>query len=165
MLLSEVLPQYDVRKRRAIDLVAPADRVWQALHETTIGESKIAHLLFRLRGLPSDATGSILELEGFRRLAEEPGREVVVGAVGRPWFPRASLVRDADPRTFREPGYALMALNVTYDGAELATETRVRCTDGRSRFRFQLYWLVVGFFSGVVREDWLRAVRRRVAAG
>ena len=159
--LSEVLPEFDVRARRAVRLVAPAERVWEALHATTIGDSRVVQVLFRLRGLRPDPGRSILELEGFERLVEEPGRELVVGAVGKPWRPSGGLVRGADPRTFREPGYALMALDVTYDGSTLATETRVRCTDARSRRWFRLYWLVVGPFSGVIRTSWLRAVARR----
>ena len=164
MLLSEVLPEYDVRKRHAIGLDAPPVRVWDAIHETTLGDLRIARTLFRLRGLPSAHDRGILELEGFQRLAEEPGRELVVGGVGKPWSPRGGLVRGADPRTFREPGYALMALNITHDGTTLATETRVLCNDPHSRRLFRLYWLVVGPFSGIVRKDWLRAIARRTAA-
>ena len=163
MLLSEVLPEYDVRKRHAIRLDAPPDRVWDAIHETTLGDLRVARTLFRLRGLPSARDRGILELEGFQRLAEAPGRELVVGAVGKPWSPRGGLVRGADPRTFREPGYALMAFNITHDGTTLATETRVLCTDSGSRRLFRLYWLVVGPFSGIVRNDWLRAIERRAA--
>ena len=163
MLLSEVLPEYDIRKRHAIPLDAPPDRVWDAIHETRLGELRVARTLFRLRGLPSARDSGILELEGFQRLAEEPGRELVLGAVGKPWSPRGGLVRGADPRTFREPGYAVMALNITHDGTTLATETRVLCTDSGSRRLFRLYWLVVGPFSGIVRNDWLRAIELRAA--
>ena len=157
-----MIPEWDVRTRRSIPLVASPDRVWGALHETTLGEMPVVRLLFRVRGLPAAADRGILELEGFRRLAEEPGRELVVGAVGKPWTPRGGLVRDADPATFSSPGYARMALNVTYDGSTLATETRVATTDRRSRRLFRAYWLVVGLFSGVVRDAWLRAIARRV---
>ena len=152
-----------MRKRRSVPLAAPRECVWSALHETTLGEIPVARWLFRIRGLPSAADRGILELEGFRRLAEEPGRELVVGAVGKPWMPRGGLVRDADPATFSEPGYARMALNVTYDGNTLATETRVATTDRPSRWLFRAYWLLVGVFSGVVRDAWLRAIARRAS--
>ena len=164
MLLSEVLPEYDVRKRHAIALDLPAARVWEAIHETRLGELRLARTLFRLRGLPSAPDRGMLDLEGFRPLAESPGRELVLGAVGKPWSPRGGLVRGADPRTFREPGYALMALAIVYDGTVLATETRVLCTDPRSRLLFRSYWLVVRPFSGLVRNDWLRAIERRARA-
>jgi hypothetical protein len=164
MLLSEVLPEYDIRKRHTIALDVASDVAWDAVHETRLGELRVARTLFRLRGLPAGRDRGMLELEGFQRLAEDPGRELVLGAVGKPWSPRGGLVRGADPRTFRQPGYALMALNITFDGTTLATETRVRCTDPRSRLLFRMYWLVVGPFSGVVRNDWLRAIQRRATA-
>jgi hypothetical protein len=164
VLIDEVIPRWDVRTRRAIRVVAPAPQVWRALDETTLGEMPVARLLFRLRGLPSDRNGAILGLEGFREVGEDPGRERVVGAVGRPWRIFEPLVADADPRTFRAPGYAVMALNVGYADGVLSTETRVRCTDRRSRLLFRLYWLAVGPFSRLVRDDWLRAVSRRVAS-
>jgi hypothetical protein len=50
---------------------------------------------------------------------------------------------------------------VTYDGHTLSTETRVHLTDPRSRVWFKLYWLVVGPFSGLIRNAWLRAIARR----
>jgi hypothetical protein len=161
MLLSDVLPEYDVRTRHTVELDAPTERVWDAIRSTTLADLRFARHLFRLRGLPSAPERGLLDLEGFAPIAVDPGRELVVGAVGKPWSPRGRLVRGADPRTFDERGYALMALNITYDGTTLATETRVRCTDPRSRALFRLYWLVVRPFSGVVRRDWLRAIRRR----
>jgi hypothetical protein len=124
----------------------------------------VARVLLKLRGLPAATDRALLELKGFERLAEEPGRELVLGAVGRPWLPRGGIVPGADVRTFAEPGYARMALNFSYDGRELATETRVALTDARARRLFRLYWLGVGPFSGAVRASWLRAVARRLRA-
>jgi len=164
MLLSEVLPDYDVRERHSIPLAAPSQRVFAAVEETTIGEMPVVRLLFRLRGLSAERERGLLDLEGFARVAEDPGRELVVAAVGRPWRPRGGLRRDVDVRSFSDVGYARMALNVMYDGRVLSTETRVHCTDARSRARFRLYWLVIRPFSGLIRRAWLRAVANRAAS-
>jgi hypothetical protein len=159
--LDRVIPRWDVRTRRSIDVDAPPARIWRAVHETTMRETRVARLLFRVRGLPSAVDRGIFELEGFATIADEPERELVVGAVGKPWTPHGGLVAAADVATFDRPGYARMALNVTLGGVTLATETRVRCTDRRSHVFFRLYWLVVGPLSSVVRDDWLRAIKRR----
>ena len=159
--LERVIPHWDVRTRRSIDVDAPPAAIWRALHETTMRETRIARLLFRVRRLPAVGDRRILDLEGFTRLAEEPERELVVGAVGKPWTPRGGLVAGADVAAFDRAGYARMALNVTLEGRTLATETRVRCTDRRSQLLFRLYWSLVGPFSRVVRADWLRAIKRR----
>jgi hypothetical protein len=161
MLLSDVLPDYDVRERHSIPLTAPPERVFEAVEQTTIGEMPLVRLLFRLRGLPSERERRLLDVEGFARVAVEPGRELVVAAVGRPWSPRGGLRREVDVRSFTDPGYARMALNLLYDGRELSTETRVQCTDPRSRARFRRYWLVIRPFSGLIRRAWLRAIARR----
>ena len=163
-VLDRVIPQWDVRTRRSIEIDALPERIWRALHETTMRETPIARSLFRIRGLPSQGERGILALEGFATIADEPERELLVGAVGKPWTPRGGIVRGADVATFARPGYARMALNITLEGRRLATETRVRCTDARSRALFRLYWLVVGPFSRIVRAEWLRAIKRRAEA-
>ena len=164
MLLSELLPDYDVRERHTIELEAPPERVFDAVRATTLGEMPVVRALFRLRGLPASPDRRLLELEGFAPVAEDPGRELVVGAVGKPWTPTGGLRRDVDVRTFADEGYARMALNVHYDGRTLSTETRVHCTDERSRARFRRYWLVIRPFSGLIRRAWLRAIARRATS-
>ena len=48
----------------------------------------------------------------------------------------------------------------TDEGSLLATETRVRCTDDAARRSFARYWRVVRPFSGLIRTEALRAIRR-----
>ena len=43
----------------------------------------------------------------------------------------------------------------------LATETRVLCLDTASRRRFRLYWTLIGPFSGLIRKDILRSIKRQ----
>ena len=100
-------------------------------------------------------------LREFEVLAEEPNRELVIGAIGQPWKPRGGETPRADFRAFAEPGYAKMVLNFRYDAGVLETETRVRLTDAASRRKFRLYWIVIRPFSGLIRRVWLRAIRRR----
>jgi hypothetical protein len=54
-------------------------------------------------------------------------------------------------------------MNMRAEPGKLTTETRVRCTDERSRRAFARYWYVIRPFSGLVRRSWLRAARRRAA--
>jgi hypothetical protein len=78
--------------------------------------------------------------------------------------------RAADFRTFDEPGWAKAAWNFRVEpapagGATLSTETRVRCTDARSRRTFRRYWWIVRPFSGLIRIELLRAIRREAERG
>jgi hypothetical protein len=57
------------------------------------------------------------------------------------------------------------AVTVCPDGATtLSTETRILCTDDRNRRRFRRYWAVVRPFSGLIRIELLRIVRREAEA-
>ena len=164
-LLSEALPEFHFRERHARRLEAPPERVFAAVRELTVDDSRVGRALFRLRGLRADASRPIFDEMrrfGFDVVAESAD-EVVVGAVGQPWKWRgAPRPREADFRAFAEPGYAKMAMNFAYDGRTLSTETRVLLTDARSRRAFRRYWLVIRPFSGLIRRLWLRAIARRV---
>jgi hypothetical protein len=67
---------------------------------------------------------------------------------------------------FAEPGYAKAGFNFSVapgpaGGCVLSTETRVLGTDPGARRRFRVYWTVVRPGSGLIRRDWLRAIRKR----
>jgi hypothetical protein len=167
-LLSEALPEYDFRERHSRRVGAPPERVFAAVRELCADDTPFVRLLFRLRGLRGDTARPIFEQMGrfgFEVLAEEPGREVVVAAIGQPWKVRGGArPRGVDFRTFAEPGYAKMALNWRLEDGVLSTETRVQLTDAHARRAFRRYWLVIRPFSGVIRRAWLRAVTRRAAS-
>jgi hypothetical protein len=140
--------------------------------------------LFWLRGLPAllspnsepegtpDLTLEGLLQSGFILLAENPPHELVFGTVGQFWTPTGESddVPDVDAAGFQDfdqPGYAKAAANFSLvqqsDGVtRLATETRVRCPDEASRKKFRLYWTLIGPFSGLIRKEMLRLVKREV---
>jgi hypothetical protein len=103
---------------------------------------------------------------GFGLLAEETGREILLGVAGRFWRPTGNVEpfdRDSFSRPV-PPGMArgLWNFKVVAAGDRetiLSTETRVTCGDPASRRRFRLYWLVIRPFSGLVRIIMLRAIR------
>jgi hypothetical protein len=164
-LLSEVLPEYDFRERHARRIDAPPERVFAAVRELSAADTPVVRLLFRLRGLRGETARPIfdqMERFGFEVVAEEPGRELVVAAIGQPWKLRGGArPRGVDFRTFDEPGYAKMALNWRFEDGTLSTETRVQLTGANASRSFRRYWLVVRPFSGLIRRAWLRAIARR----
>ena len=160
-LLSDVLPEYHFAERHSLAVDAPRERIWAVARETTLGELPVVRALFRLRGLPAAAERPLLDLPGFGVLAEEPGRELVIGAVGRPWSVRGGIVTDADFAAFAAPGYAKMAMDLRVEHGRVSSETRVFLTDAESRSKFARYWVVIRPFSALIRRLWLRAVARR----
>ena len=162
-LLDRLVPEWHVRETHGIRVDADPTAMLEAVRATTPAEAPLLRALFALRGLPAAAARPIwaqLLAGGFTALAEDPGRELVAGAVGRPWILWERLRRDVDFAVFAEPGWAKMALGFHAADGLLTTETRVLLTDEAARSAFARYWLVVSPLSALTRRSWLAAARR-----
>jgi hypothetical protein len=170
VLIDEFLPQFDFVEHHGISVNAPATSVYAAIRTLDLTNSMVIRGLFRLRGLPA----SSLSLEGLLRmgfilLGENPSQELLLGVVGKFWTRTADLQR-LDPGDFREfdrTGYAKAAWNFaiaqpSQGMTRLTTETRIHCTDPKSRRRFRLYWSVIGPFSAWIRRETLRSFKVRL---
>jgi len=177
-LIDDAAPHPDAAEFHEIKVHASPDVVYRALWTTDLRASPIVKSLLALRSLPAVVMGrktsaatSAVTLRriidrGFGLLAEEPGREILLGVAGRFWRPTGNVEpfdRDSFSRPV-PPGMArgLWNFKVVAAGDRetiLSTETRVTCGDPASRRRFRLYWLVIRPFSGLVRIIMLRAIR------
>lgn len=162
-LLDTHVPEWDFRERHATRVNASPERVFAAVREVTLAEMGVFRVLAWLRGIRVPVDRPVLEVASttWSVLADEPGRELVLGAVGQPWRLRGGNNPGGDFATFNRPGYAKMAINWRLEGTTLSTETRVLATDAAARRKFRRYWLVIRPFSGLIRRVWLRAIRRR----
>lgn len=179
--LEGVLPEYDFVEHHRRRIRATPAAVYDAFKALTLGEMGIAALLFAIRSLPARFSGrpglpsrseqpvldQFLDL-GFGILGDVPGREIVVGHIGRMWRFRGPVLRITSPDAFvafDEPGFVKVAMtflvSATGDATLAETETRVLATDDLARRGFRRYWLVIRPFSGLIRRIWLRAVARR----
>jgi hypothetical protein len=183
MLIDEYLSSFDTVERHQLTINASAHDVFEAVRSLDLTDSRIVRWLFRLRELPGwcrpersgdqrlgltlqDLIGS-----GFIMLGERPDEEVVLGLVGRFWTPRGGIKQmDAQAfRVFESPGYAKAVWNFSLSAksevvTRLATETRVLCLDDASRRRFKLYWVFIAPFSGAIRMEALRSIKRAAEA-
>lgn len=181
MLLDRFISDWHVRSRHEANVSAGAAETYRAARQLDLGRSLPVAALFALRAVPHFITRRVplrrrltwdafLDL-GFVSLAEEPGAEFVMGAVGKFWRPDSGIVR-IDPSEFAEfdePGFAKGAMSLTVHelgshGTLLATETRVACTDAAARRNFSLYWRVIEPFSGLIRTFMLNEVKRSAEA-
>ena len=181
MLIDRFLPEYGWNEVHSIEIGAAPHVVLDAVRNVTAREIRLVRLLMRLRALPgrilgrsapSRGRGPVLDevlRSGFVALAEEPGRELVLGTVGRFWQARpehADIAGGAAFVAFATPGWAKAAMNFSVlDAAggrtRLSTETRIAVNYARARRRFAAYWLIVRPGSGLIRLLWLRAVKKR----
>lgn len=178
VLIDDFLPTADFSERHALRVNASPERAYAAVRGLEgAGGGWMTRVLFALRSVPARMAGKrglgddgpaldALLRAGFVLLAEDAPREIVLGLTGRFWTPAGDLRRvEADAfRSFAEPGMAVAAWNFAVlpagRGSLVVTETRVRCTDAAARRSFGRYWRIIGPFSGLIRRDMLRAVRR-----
>jgi hypothetical protein len=184
-LLDQFLPDYDVIERHQIRVRAPAAITLAAAREQDLAASPPIRAIFRARELILGATpdersqprGLIRQVQslGWLVLAERTDREIVVGAVTRPWEPNVTF-RGVSPEKFAafdEPDYVKIVWNLRADplggcASLFRTETRATATDAAARAKFRWYW---SFLSpGIRLIRWLllgplkRDAEARVAA-
>jgi hypothetical protein len=101
-------------------------------------------------------------------LADEPGREVVLGLL---WTPPAGGHTCPPERfaTYASPGLAkvVWSLSVHPFGAGhtlLVTETRTQATDAQAKRRFGLMWPVISPFAALLRSQVLQAIKTEAEA-
>lgn len=193
--LDEFVPVWQFSERHEIHIAAEPARVERAIREVTAREIRLFRLLTWIRNPrrswyeepdsllkpPADRPILAAALEsGFILLAEETGREIVIGTLlavpeevgsqGR--IGRKRLSASLSPEGFQEiaaPGYVKAVMNFHLANAgggrtRLATETRVFATGPGSRRSFALYWRLIYPGSALIRRMWLRAIRERAEA-
>jgi len=180
MLLESFVPNPDAVETHKIGIAASREVVYRALWTADLGSSPVIKGLLTLRSLPERVlhwrprhhsppkiTLHTLIEAGFGQLAEEPGREIVLGVAGRFWRPTGNVVPFSHENFHGPvpPGLARAVWNFTVEEVDagwtcLSTETRVVCGDRVSRWKFRAYWLLVRPFSGLIRIIMLRTVRR-----
>lgn len=103
---------------------------------------------------------------GWGVLAEEPGREIILGAVTQPWVANVRFEGLAPDQFagFEGPGYVKIAWTLSAEPIDarssmVRTETRVATTDKHARERFRRYWAVISPGVRLIRVESLRLVR------
>ncbi len=174
-LLDRFMPLYDIVERHHVRVEAPADITLAAARDLNLDDSCVVRAIFKGRELmfasepsaPVDTTLIRAALQiGWGILADRDGREVVLGAVTRPWEPNP-VFRDLVPRefiTFAEPGYVKIAWTLRADPIDQQTsifrsETRAMATDVEARVKFRRYWAVVSPGVALIRRAMLAPVR------
>jgi hypothetical protein len=191
--LDQFVPAYQFNEFHSVRIAASRDKVYAALKQVNAEEVLFFHTLVWLRRLGRPGPESILNpppnmplLEvatktSFILLAEEPGREIVVGtlvAAPRGWRPRG----ERTPESFKalvasqQLGFVPAAMNFRLEECDvparrdaepctlLTTETRIYATDASSRRAFARYWRVIYPGSSLIRRMWLRAIKKRAEA-
>jgi len=178
-LLDGFMPLYDVVERHRIHVAAPAELTLTVARELDLSDSCLVQAIFRgreimMRSTPPPAhvaeplgiLATALRL-GWGVLTDVAGREIVLGAVTKPWEPNP-VFTDLLPRDFvgfMEPGFVKIAFTLRVDelpdGTSIfRTETRALATDVDARAKFRRYWALVSPGVALIRRAMLEPIKR-----
>jgi hypothetical protein len=168
-LLDRFMPSYDVAERHHVPIAAPSALTLAAAREVDLQGSPLVRAIIKAREVILGATpddrprlrGLFSEVQslGWGVLAEIPEREIVVGAVTKPW--EANVTFRALPpdqfAAFSEPGYVkiawtLRAESIGTTDSIFRTETRAVATDAIARAKFRRYWAFLS--PGIILIRW-----------
>lgn len=169
MLIDRFLPRYDVTQVVETSVNATPEKTFALIRDTDLRDP-LVDALFWLRELPQRVLRwwrrepappptprgkvtfrTITESgPGWTLLGEDPGKEFVVGSVGRFWRKDyGSRPVQADEFTrFHEPGFAKLAVGFAVraapgGGAILRYEARTTTTDATAERTFRRYWRLI----------------------
>lgn len=176
VLLDRFMPNYEIAERHESRVAAPATVTYAAACAFDLQQSPIIREIFRGREillraphenqpLPTQLLAQTLRL-GWGVLAEEPGHELVMGAVTRPWESQVTFhaVPPEQFASFTAPGYAQIVWTLSADRIDehtslFRTITRVRTTSADAREKFRRYWSIYSPGILLIRSEALRVVR------
>jgi hypothetical protein len=175
-LLDRYMPDYEVTEHHVQYVHAPATITYTVARELDLLHSPAVRLLLRareviLRGEHTEEQlpfGLIDQMQaiGWTILAEEPDRQIVLGAVTQPWdaHPQFRGMRPDEFLAFSEPGYVkivwtLAVVSLAPMHSIIRSATRATTTDAMARKRFRRYWAAFSPGIFLIRSEGLRLVR------
>lgn len=176
-LLDRLIPAYEVVERHHIRVAAPAAVTLAAACEQDLLELPLVRAIFKAREIVLCATPdgrpqprgllATVQALGWGILAEAPDRELVVGAVTKPWEPNVTFhaLAPEEFATFSQQGFVKIAWTLRADPVDdetsiFRTETRAIATDPSARARFRRYWAFASPGIALIRRLSLRPLKR-----
>jgi len=145
-LINKFLPEWNYHEYHEKEVNAPAKACFLATKDLDMKRSFITVLLMKLRGLPTSDLrfNGFLKNMCFKYLEENPYTEFVIDA------------SQENIRIFWNFYFKAVEENKTV----VSTETRILCLTEKSRTRFSVYWFFVRPFSGLIRIEILRLIKK-----
>lgn len=172
-LLEQYLPRYTFAHRyTTVVRCGDIGRVYAIARDVDLSQSRVIPLLFRLRGLPHQhwRARAFCAAMHWTELAQTPPSEFLIaywrGGAGNRIrrIDHPGQFCDALPGATQKVGFTFRFRQIDARRVEVDTETRVLCIGARSRLAFLCYWMVIKPFSGLVRKEILRLIKREAEA-
>jgi len=176
-LLDQFIPVYEVVERHHIRVNAPAAVTFAAAREQDLFHVPLVRAIFKAREVFLRATPDerpqprgllpAVQALGWGVLADVPDRELVCGAVTKPWEPNVTFhaLPPGEFAAFSQPGFVKIVWTVRADPLDdhtsiFRTETRAVATDAAARTQFRRYWAFVSPGIALIRRLSMRPLKR-----
>lgn len=172
MLQEKYLPQCHFTEKYSVVISQPAEEIYALVDQLDFSESIIIRMLFTLRGMPARMMNKQgLQNDRFVVLEQQQNREIIIGLIGQFWRPSGNLQKFYPHEfvLFTKPGFCKATWNFrltsqTAKTTMLETETRIFCLDERTKKKFSGYWFFIRPFSGIIRKEILRLIKKKAEA-
>ena len=178
--LDETMPEYQFGERHSARIHARPEQVIEAVRQSKFSDMKSLGTLLRIRAVTlriHDTGDSLMDkrvLDVFSASGYVTGgseHEIVMCGGANVHAKRSLGVRTLQEcADSREPGSVKMAYNfVVVDAgggwSTITTETRVLALDDATRRGMARYWRLILPGSGLLRRQWLGAIKKRAESG
>ncbi len=133
--------------------------------------SWIIRFLFALRGMPARMTTIRgLNKGRFITLELKENQEMIIGLIGQFWKASGNLqiFQPEDFTEWNKKGFLKATWNFelipTTNGTQVITETRILCLGDDAHRKFRKYWFFIRPFSGIIRKEILRGIKKKATA-
>lgn len=179
--LNRFMPEYDVAERHFAYVKADAATTLDAAKEQDLMNVAAIRAIFKARELVMGASAddqlrptgllALMKSLGWGVLAQLPNREIIVGAVTKPWEANVTFQGVAADQfaEFAKPGFVKIAWTLRADplpnGTSIfRTETRAIATDEAAREKFRNYWALASPGIALIRRLSLAPLQRAAEA-
>jgi hypothetical protein len=170
VLHDKYLPEFHFNEKHSILISASPTKISSLMTDFDASESWIIRMLLALRGIPA---GTSKGMEGWKKmgfvvLEHQADNEIILGLIGQFWKISGKIQRCTAEEfaSFDNPEFAKATWNFVVTSQNenqvlLETETRIYCADEKARKKFKRYWFFIQPFSGLIRMQMLKIIKRK----
>ncbi len=174
--LDEIMPEYQFFERHSVRVHARPEQAMEAIRQSTFGDAKSLATLLRIRaavlgiGDKGDSLQAMRIMDGFSKSGYVVGgseHEIVMAGGANVRAQRSLDVHTLQQFSdYREQGAIKMAFDFDVEDAgggwsTVSIVTRVLATDDSTRRGMGRYWRLIVPGSGLLRLQWIDAIKRR----
>lgn len=169
--LDRIFPEYDFSEHHTIDVKSDQKSLFNYASSFRLRDAPLIRffltLRFPVRRLKVSHSTEMFDFEDFIVLSDVPDKEIIRGLLGT--FGTSDISHTMRSPSefiqFSQHGFykvavSIMVTPITQNECTLSTETRIKCTDNRTKRIFILYWLSIRWTSGFLRKRMLRHIKR-----